>query len=72
LIASINNLGWSALLGAIILGDGKARHTEVVWLLIEAGADVNLADSNGITPLVHARQRDYQQIMEILSAARAE
>jgi uncharacterized protein len=70
-IDHINNLGWTALLEAIILGDGGARHTEVVQLLVEAGADVNLTDSNGITPLAHARQRGYQQIMEILSAAGA-
>ncbi|HEX5942846.1 MAG TPA: ankyrin repeat domain-containing protein, partial [Anaerolineales bacterium] len=70
-IDHINNLGWTALLEAIILGDGGARHTEVVRLLVEAGADVNLADFNGITPLAHARQRGYQQIMEILSAAGA-
>src|SRR5688500_16621564 len=70
-IDHINNLGWTALLEAIILGDGGARHTEVVRLLVEAGADVNLADSNGITPLAHARQRGYQQIMDILSTAGA-
>ena len=65
----VNNLGWTALLEAIILGDGGLRHTGVVWLLIQAGADVNLADSNGITPLAHARQRGFQQIVEILDAA---
>jgi ankyrin repeat protein len=43
----------------------------VVRLLVAAGADVNLADSNGITPLAHARQRGFQQIIEILLAAGA-
>ncbi len=62
----INNLGWTALLEAIILGDGGPRHTEVVRLLVEAGANVNLADSNGVTPLSHARQRGYIQMIEIL------
>jgi uncharacterized protein len=70
-IDHINNLGWTALLEAIILGDGGARHTEVVRLLVEAGANVNLADSNEITPLAHARQRGYGPIVEILSAAGA-
>ena len=70
-IDHINNLGWTALLEAIILGDGGPRHTEVVRLLVEAGANVNLPDSNGITPLAHARQRGYAPIMEILSAAGA-
>ena len=53
----VNRLGWTALLEAIILGDGGARHTEVVRMLVDAGADVNLADNAGMTPLAHARQR---------------
>ena len=70
-IDHVNNLGWTALLEAIILGNGGPRHTEVVRLLVHAGADVNLADSNGITPLGHARQRGYQQIVQILLEAGA-
>lgn len=70
-IDHINNLGWTALLEAIILGDGGSRHTEVVRLLVEAGADVNLADGNGITPLAHAQYRGYQNIIEILLNAGA-
>ena len=54
---------------AIILGDGGPRHTEVVRLLVEAGADVNLTDGNGVTPLAHARQRSYGQIIDILQHA---
>ena len=30
------------------------RHIELALFLIEAGADVNLADSNNATPLFHA------------------
>lgn len=70
-IDHINNLGWTALLEAIILGDGGPRHTEVVRLLVEAGADVNLADANGVTPLAHARQRGYEQMIGILQNAGA-
>ena len=62
----INRLNWTALLEAIILGDGGARHTEVVRLLVEAGADVTLADGNGVTPLKHARQRGYDEMVGIL------
>jgi ankyrin repeat protein len=50
----VNNLGWTALLEAIILGDGGRSHTEVVRLLVEAGANVSLADGEGVTPLEHA------------------
>ncbi|MCE7980488.1 MAG: ankyrin repeat domain-containing protein [Caldilinea sp. CFX5] len=67
----INRLGWTALLEAIILGDGGARHTEVVRLLVEAGADVNLADGNGVSPLAHAQQRGHTAIAEILRKAGA-
>lgn len=67
----VNRLGWTALLEAIILGDGGQRHTESVRLLVDAGADVNLADSAGVTPLAHAEKRGYQAIAEILRKARA-
>ena len=40
----VNNLGWTALIEAIVLGDGGARHISIVRMLIAAGADVNLAD----------------------------
>jgi ankyrin repeat protein len=65
----VNNLGWTALLEAIILGDGGKRHTEVVRLLVGAGADPSLADGNGVTPLAHARQRDFAEMVSILEAA---
>ncbi|MGB3635583.1 MAG: ankyrin repeat domain-containing protein [Rubrobacteraceae bacterium] len=67
----VNNLGWTALLEAIILGDCGPSHTEVVRMQVEAGADVNLADGNGITPLQHARQQNCTGIAEILEGAGA-
>jgi ankyrin repeat protein len=67
----VNRLGWTALLEAIILGDGGPRHTEVVRLLVESGADVNLADANGVSPLSHARRRGHAEIAAILEAAGA-
>lgn len=67
----VNNLGWTALLEAIILSDGGPRHVETVRLLIDAGADVNLADGQGVTPLAHAQQRGYTAIVELLQNAGA-
>jgi len=67
----VNNLGWTALLEAVILGDGGPRHTEIVRLLIGAGADVNLADRDGVTPLQHAKRRGYTAMMRLLEAAGA-
>ncbi len=70
-IDHVNRLGWTALLEAIILGDGGPRHTEVVRLLVEAGANVNLADGQGVTPLAHAQRRGFSQMVAILKAAGA-
>jgi uncharacterized protein len=67
----VNNLGWTALLEAIILGNGGRSHTEVVRLLVGAGAYVNLADGEGVTPLKHARRRGYEEIVRILQSAEA-
>ncbi len=67
----VNNLGWTALLEAVILGDGGNNHTEVVRALVEAGANVNIGDRQGVTPLAHARRRGYSEIVRILQAAGA-
>jgi ankyrin repeat protein len=62
----VNNLGWTGLLEAIILADGDAAHQEIVRLLLEAGADPELADRDGVTPLAHARARGQAEIVAIL------
>jgi ankyrin repeat protein len=67
----INRLGWTALLEAIVLGDGGPTHTGIVKLLVEGGADVNIPDKDGVTPLTHAKRRGYTAIAEILEAAHA-
>jgi uncharacterized protein len=65
----VNNLGWTALIEAIVLGDGGERHTAVVKALVEAGATINLADRNGKTPLALAMDRSYEEMIEILKRA---
>ena len=67
----VNRLGWTGLLEAIILSDGGPRHQAIVGLLIEGGADVNLPDKDGRTPLQHARQRGQTEIVQMLERARA-
>lgn len=66
-IDHINNLGWTALIEAIILSEKSETQTAIVKTLVEAGADVNIADKNGVTPLQHAKNRSLDEIVEILS-----
>lgn len=67
----VNRLGWTGLLEAIILSDGGPRHVQIVRLLLEAKADPNLADKDGVTPLAHATQRGYREIERMLREAGA-
>ena len=64
----INKLGWTALLEAVILGDGGPTHSEIVRLLVEAGASVTIADRDGVTPLQHAKRRGFAAMSRILEA----
>jgi uncharacterized protein len=67
----VNNLKWTALIESIVLGDGGKNHTETLRALVEAGADVNLADGSGATPLKLARSRGYREMATILEKAGA-
>ena len=67
----VNNLGWTALIESIVLGNGGKSHTDTLEALVKAGANVNLADRNGTTPLQLARGRGYTAMVKILEAAGA-
>ena len=67
----VNNLGWTALIESIVLGDGGPRHIDTLRALVDAGADVNLPDRNGQTPLALARSRGYGTMVELLQQAGA-
>ena len=62
----VNNLGWTALIESIVLGNGGPDHTRTLRLLVEAGADVTITDGNGQTPLSLARERRYREMVSIL------
>jgi ankyrin repeat protein len=64
----VNDLGWTAMLEAVILGDGGPRHQEIVRILLAAGASRSLADKDGITPLQHAQRKGHRELAAILSA----
>jgi hypothetical protein len=70
-IDHVNRLGWTALLETIILSDGGPTHQNILKQLIEAGANVNLADGEGVTPLAHAQARGYAEMIRMLEAAGA-
>ena len=63
----VNDLGWTALLEAVILGDGGRRHQEVVRTLLANGADAAMADADGVTALQHARDRGFTELVALLS-----
>lgn len=63
----INNLHWTAVMEAVVLGDGRAKHQAVLKALLDAGADRNLADSEGVTPLQHAQARGFLDMIALLS-----
>lgn len=63
----VNNLHWTALMEAVVLGDGGRNHTEVVRLLLDAGADRTLTDNSGNTPLALAQARGYQEMAQLLT-----
>jgi ankyrin repeat protein len=65
----VNDLGWTCLLEIVILGDGGARHQEVAKLVLAAGADPNLADRDGVTPLAHARARGQAAVARLIEQA---
>jgi len=65
----INNLGWTCLLEIVILGDGGPRHVEVTKLVLAAGANPNIADKDGVSPLRHARQRNQREVAALIEAA---
>lgn len=67
----VNNLHWTALIEAIVLGDGGPRHVATVRALVDAGANTQLADRSGRTPLQLARERSFQPMVEILLHAGA-
>ena len=67
----VNNLHWTALIEAIVLGDGGPRHQRTLVALVDAGANLQLADRQGHTPLQLATARGYGAMVEKLRTAGA-
>ncbi len=67
----VNNLHWTAVIESIVLGNGGPRHQATLRALIDAGANLQLADRQGNTPLQLARSRGYQEMVQMLEKAGA-
>lgn len=67
-IDHVNNLGWTCLLEIVILSPGGPRDLEVTRLVLDAGANPNIADKDGVTPLAHARRRGFTGIAKLIAA----
>ncbi|MCE8539232.1 ankyrin repeat domain-containing protein [Ruegeria pomeroyi] len=62
----INNLHWTAVIEAVVLGDGGPDHQAVLDALLSAGANRSLADRDGVTALQHAEARGFKEMAERL------
>ena len=66
-IDHVNRLGWTALMEAVILGDGSKKYQDIILILKKAGAKLDIPDFEGLTPLQHAQQRGFKEIAAILT-----
>jgi hypothetical protein len=65
----VNDLGWTCLLELVILGDGGPAYVEIARAVLAAGANPNLADKDGVTPLAHARRQRQSEVAKLIEAA---
>jgi uncharacterized protein len=67
----INNLHWTATIESIVLGNGGPRHLATLRALVEAGANLQIADRHGVTPLALARNHGYAEMVQLLEKRQA-
>lgn len=67
-INHVNRLGWTGLMEAIVLGDGTKKYQEIVQILKDAGAKMDIPDHDGITPLQHAERSGFKEIAKIIKS----
>jgi len=59
----------TCLLEIVILGDGGPQHVEVARLVLAAGANPNIADKDGVSPLSHANRKRQREIAQLIAGA---
>jgi ankyrin repeat protein len=62
----VNDPGWTALLEAVVYGDGSPPYQEIVRILLDAGADPGIRDANGRTALDHAVAQGQEAVAAII------
>jgi len=67
-INHVNRLGWTGLMEAIVLGNGSKKYQQIVQILKDAGAKMDIPDNNGLTPLQHAQNRGFKEIVDIIKS----
>ena len=65
-----NNLGWTALQEAVILGDGSEVYQRIIRSLLMAGADKTMVDNNGNTPLNNAKDKGQLSVAALLQSGK--
>ncbi|KEG13176.1 ankyrin [Trypanosoma grayi] len=65
----VNDLGWTGLLEVLELGGDDADHVTITRDLIAAGANVNLADKEGRTPLFLAKKYGLKRVAKLIEDA---
>ena len=68
-INHVNNLHWTAVIESIVLGNGGTRLQATLKALIDAKANLQLADRQGNTPLALAKSRGYREMVAMLEMA---
>lgn len=67
-IDHVNRLGWTALMEAIVLGDGSIKYQQIVQILKDAGSRMDIPDHEGVTPLQHAQAKGFKEIVAIIKS----
>lgn len=64
----VNDLGWTALLEAVVLGDGSAPYQRIVRTLVVSGADPTIADRQGRDARELAVQYGHRELVRVLDS----
>ena len=67
-IDHLNRLGWTALMEAVVLGDGSTKYQQIIQILKNAGTNIDIPDKDGVTALQHSKSLGFKEIVKILES----